>query len=160
MRKSSKIIVVCFLLLVVGTLSVSAREGLRLGLEFGNPIAVVIIRPAPFDFKVGYDFREGNQNIFVSADYRLVSGYQVIDFLHVFMGLGIYSQIYFEDRGDDQGQFDLGARIPLGLQAFLFKSAIEIFLELAPTINFVPSVEVNQLDGWHGYAGFTIRLPL
>jgi len=126
--------------------------GLRLGLEFGDPIAVLIIRPAPFDFKIGYDFG-GNGWLFLSADYRIVSGYQVIDFLHLFLGVGAYTQIYFEQAGD----LELGLRIPIGLQVFLVDSVIELFLEVAPTVGFMPTIQA--FPRWQGYLGFTVLLP-
>jgi hypothetical protein len=141
-------------LLVVAAATVSAADGdgLRLGLEFGDPIAVLIIRPAPFDFKIGYDFG-GNGWLFLSADYRIVSGYQVIDFLHLFLGVGAYTQIDFEQAD----AFELGLRIPVGLQVFLVDNVIELFLEVAPTVGFLPTIQA--FPRWQGYIGFTVLVP-
>lgn len=159
MSKTVKIFILCIAFMATVVFSLSAKGDLRLGLEFGNPTAVVIIRPAPFDFRVGYNFAPDKENIFLSGDYRIISGHQLIDFLHLFLGVGIYTQVYFADRGDDQGQFDLGARLPFGLQAFLIKSTLELFVELAPTVEFLPTLQFNKFEGWHGYIGFTIRTP-
>jgi hypothetical protein len=153
-KRAFKIFAVLILLLAVGTASASAanRSSFRLGLEFGDPIAVLIIRPAPFDFKIGYDFG-GNGWLFLSADYRIVSGYQVIDFVHLFLGVGAYTQIYFEDTD----ALELGLRIPVGLQVFLIDNVLELFLEVAPTVGFLPSIQA--FPRWQGYLGFTILIP-
>ncbi len=154
MKRTVEVILICFTLVCLATTSASAagKGGLRLGLEFGEPLAVIIIRPAPFDFKIGYDFTD-NAWLFLSADYRIVSGYQLIDFLHLFLSLGVYTQIYF-DRDDP---VDLGMRIPIGLQAFLINNVLEIFLEVAPTIGFLPTIQA--FPTWQGYIGFTILVP-
>lgn len=154
MKRAFKVFAVLVLLLVVATATVSAagRSSLRLGLEFGDPMAVLIIRPAPFDFKIGYDFG-GNGWLFLSADYRIVSGYQVIDFLHLFLCVGAYTQIDFEQAD----ALELGLRIPVGLQVFLVDNVIELFLEVAPTVGFLPTIQA--FPRWQGYLGFTILIP-
>lgn len=155
MKKKIKIVVVGLLVLTCGVAGLSARDSLRLGLEFGNPLAVVIVRPAPFDFRIGYSFDETDPTIFLSADYRIISGYQVIDFLHMFLSVGAYTQLYLDNPDNT---LDLGARIPIGLQAFLLNTSLELFVEVAPTVNFVP--EIRAFEDFQGYIGFTIRLPV
>lgn len=154
MERAFKVFTILVLLLVVAAATVSASDsgGLRLGLEFGDPMAVLIIRPAPFDFKIGYDFG-GNGWLFLSADYRIVSGYQVIDFLHLFLGVGAYTQIFFQQTD----VLELGLRIPFGLQVFLLDNVIELFLEVAPTVGFLPTIQA--FPRWQGYFGFTILVP-
>jgi hypothetical protein len=151
-KRAYKVALVLILLLVAVTATVSAQKrSLRLGLEFGDPLAVIIVRPAPFDFKVGYDFQDSGW-IFVSGDYRIISGYQLIDVLHMFLGVGAYIQIPFDD-----GDLEFGAQIPVGLQVFLINNVLELFLEVAPTVGFVPTIEA--FPRWLGYAGFTILIP-
>lgn len=154
-----KRILVAACVLIAVTAGLAAADGLRgsrIGLEFGNPGGVLIYRPSAFDFKLGYNFASGSEYIHLSADYRIVSGYQLIDFLHFFFAVGGYGSFYLEDREDD-GQFDIGAHIPVGLQAFLIGSTLELFVEVAPTVRFFPSIEAFQ--AFHGYIGFTIRIP-
>ncbi len=156
MKKSLKVAIVLVILLALAAAGASAKSkgGLRLGLEFGNPDAVLIIRPAPFDFKIGYDFEAGNEYLFLSADYRIISGYQLVDFLHFFMGVGAYTNIHF-----DPGDFNLGGRIPVGLQVFLIDNVLELFLEVALTVGFVPGLKFLP-DRWpQGYIGFTFLIP-
>jgi hypothetical protein len=153
MKHSLKVATIFVVLLTLAAVGVSAKgkSSLRLGLEFGNPNAVLIIRPAPFDFKIGYNFTE-NGNLFLSGDYRIVSGYQLIDFLHFFLGVGLYTQFFFEPS-----DFAMGARIPVGLQVFLINNVLELFVEVAPTVGFVPTI--TAFPEWQGYFGFTILIP-
>jgi hypothetical protein len=149
---STKVLGLVLILLTVAALGAFAEKGaIRLGLEFGNPTAVIIIRPGNFDFKVGYDLRQDG-NLFLSADYRIISGYQLVDFLHLFLGLGAYAQIFFGG-----GDFEFGARIPIGLQVFLLNSVLELFAEVAPTVGFLPAL--TAFPQWQGYVGFTVRVP-
>ena len=152
MKQSLKVmtILVVLLALAAGSASARGKSSLRLGLEFGNPNAVLIIRPAPFDFKIGYNFTDPG-SLFLSFDYRVVSGYQLIDFLHFFLGVGAYGQLILEPT-----TFDLGARIPLGLQVFLIDNVLELFLEAAPALGFLPT---PHWAGFQGYVGFTILIP-
>lgn len=155
MKRSLKVIAILILLFVVAAASVSAssKGSLRLGLEFGDPVAVLIIRPAPFDFKIGYSFEANNPWLFLSFDYRIVSGYQLIDFLHLFLGVGAYTQLPFQQLSDSQ----LGLRIPIGVQVFLVDNVIELFAEVAPTVGFLPTIQA--FPRWQGYFGFTILVP-
>ena len=152
MKRSRRVwaIVVVVLALAAAGASAKGSGGLRLGLEFGNPHAVIIIRPAPLDFRIGYSFTE-NGNLFFSVDYRIVNAYQIVDFLHFFLGVGAYAEIFF-----DPTDFSLGARIPVGLQVFLIDNVLELFLEVAPTVGFLPAL--TAFPEWQGYLGFTIRV--
>lgn len=153
MNKLTKIFGITLILLTVTVAGLFAQKGsVRLGLEFGNPTAVIIIRPGNFDFKIGYDLRESG-NLFLSADYRVISGYQLVDFLHLFLGVGAYTQIFF----DGVSPLEFGARIPIGLQVFLLNSVLELFAEVAPTVGLVPTI--TAFPQWQGFVGFTIRVP-
>jgi len=151
MKRSPVLLAVLVMLLAAAGASAESKGGLRLGLEFGYPSAVLIIRPAPFDFKVGYNFA-ADEYLFFSADYRIVSGYQVVDFLHFFLSVGAYTII----KPDD---FSLGARIPVGLQVFLIDNVLELFMEIALTVGFVPGLEFLPDRLPQGYIGFTILIP-
>ena len=151
------LLILCILVsAAAATAGADGLRGSRLGLEFGNPSAVIIYRPSNFDFKLGYNFASGSEFLFLSADYRIISGYQLVDFVHFFLGVGGYGAFYSADRGGGDGQIDIGARIPVGLQAFLFGPTVELFLEVAPTVLFFPSIDAfNEFQGW---VGFTILI--
>ncbi|MBN2442279.1 MAG: DUF3996 domain-containing protein [Spirochaetales bacterium] len=154
--KKTVFFVTFVLVFFVSVFSVSA---LRVGLEVGNPAAVIIIRPSPFDFKIGYNFAgafndAGGEFIHVSGDYRIIDSYRLVDFLHFYLGVGAFVQIMM---GAETDALSLGGRIPVGLQAFLFKNTIEIFLEIVPTVTFFPTIQAFQ--DFQGYFGFTIKIP-
>ena len=157
MKRAFKVIVVTVVLFVVATATVSAadRGSLRLGLEFiggdSQRTAVIVIRPAPFDLKVGYNFEPDNGWVYLSGDYRIVSGYQIIDFLHLFLSAGAYVQI-----SGQSDPFLFGLHIPVGLQVFLIDNVVEIFAEWTPSIGLWPK---PQLFPWRGGIGFTILVP-
>jgi hypothetical protein len=161
-----KKIMFVFLFLLLSMFCTTSLFALRLGLEFGNPTAVIIIRPEPFDIKIGYSFSDifgtGNMNfLHISGDYRVIDSYRIVDFLHFFLSVGAYVQIYMAG-GDtpNEGDTDIyaGARIPIGLQAFLFKKTLEIFVEIAPVVDFIPAINFD-IGRAQGYLGFTIRVP-
>lgn len=137
-----------------------AAEPLRVGLEFGSPSGVIIVRPAPFDIKVGYDFTDfgtdfGSNYIHVSGDYRIIDRQPLVEFLSFFLSAGAYMQIM---TGDADDTFVLGGRIPVGLQAFLLDGKIEIFLEIVPTVKLLPTI--LAFDDWQGFLGFTVPLSV
>jgi len=133
-------------------------EPMGVGLEFGNPSGVLVIRPAPFDIKIGYDFTGmGSQAdgdfLHLSCDYRLIDRYALIDFLSLYLSAGGYLQIL---TGDTQDNIVLGGRLPVGLQAFLLDGTVEVFVELVPTVKFLPTIVA--FDDWQGFVGFTVSL--
>jgi len=154
--KRVKLLVVAAVFFAIMLSSTWAAGGMRLGLEFGNPNAVAIIRVNPFDFKIGYNFMSlanGGDDIFfhISGDYRIVQ-MPLIDFLNIYLCAGLYAQIYTAGEGD----FRFGARIPVGLNVFLLKNVVELFVEVVPTVRFLPDI---NWDGFQGYLGFTIAVP-
>ncbi len=153
MRKEAVCLVAAVVLAAAGGLS---AEPLRAGLEFGSPSGVIIIRPAPLDIKVGYDFSgigSAAQSDFlhVSCDYRIIDQYPLVDFVSLFVSAGGYVQIL---TGDVQDNVVLGARLPVGVQAFLVDGTIEIFLEIVPTVKLLPTI--IAFDDWQGFIGFTV----
>ena len=159
MRTGWKTALPALALLLAGLtgLAAAGQGPLRLGLEFGEPSAVLIIRPAPLDFKIGYNFAAGSESLFLSGDYRIVSGRrlfsgeEVLELLHLFMGLGAYAQLRTAEGVADP--LTLGGRVPLGLQVFLLDAKLELFLELCPTVSFLPAL---SWGGLQGYLGFTL----
>jgi len=51
----------------------------------------------------------------------------------------------------------VGARVPIGVQAFLLDGNIEIFAEIVPTFGFLPAPSVFEV--WQGWIGVTLPLP-
>jgi hypothetical protein len=138
----------------------SAAEPLRVGLELGSPSAVIVVRPAPFDIKIGYDFTgigsdPGSNFFHVSGDYRIIDQRPLIEFVSFYFGAGAYMQIM---TGNADDTFVLGGRLPLGLQAFFLDGKIEVFLEVVPTLKLLPSIVA--FEDWHGFVGVTVPVSL
>ncbi len=110
MPLTKKILILVLVLMAISVFNLPALSGVRLGVEVGNPSFVFIFRPSNFDFKLGYSMTEGEKNVFLSADYRIVSSYPLVDFLHFFLGLGAYFQLYMDENPKED--FNLGGRIP------------------------------------------------
>ena len=137
-----------------------AAEPLRVGLEFGSPSGVIIVRPAPFDIKIGYDFTgvgsdSGSDFFHVSGDYRIIDQQPLIEFVSFYFGAGAYMQIM---TGDADDTFVLGGRMPVGLQAFFVDGKIEVFLEIVPTLKLLPTIVA--FEDWHGFVGVTVPVSL
>jgi hypothetical protein len=144
-----------FLILMVSVCAWAAP--FRVGLEFGRPTGVLVIRPEPLDIKVGYDLDVGGGDekfIHVSADYRVLSSYHLVDFLSMFISAGGYLQFFTSEEVEDE--LVLGGRIPVGLQVFFFDGVLEVFLEVAPTVSLFPSI--TAFDQWQGFLGFTVAI--
>ena len=158
MSKKTRVLALALILIVAASSLVSARQT-RIGIEVGVPSVVLVFRPSPFDFKLGYDFTGlatggGTNFIHLSADIRLIDSYQLIDFLHLFLSLGAYTQLTIETGALG---FEVGARVPVGLQAFLLNGNIEVFFEVVPTFGFFPTLEAFKQ--WQGWLGLTLPLP-
>ncbi|MBN1412779.1 MAG: hypothetical protein JW969_18165 [Spirochaetales bacterium] len=150
-----KIVIIAVLILMCVP---SLFGALRLGVEIGNPSVVLIVRPEPFDIKIGWNFEQsfvghGRNFLHVSADYRIVDAYRLIDFLHFFLGLGAYAQVYT----GDETTFGIGGRVPVGLNVFLVNKTIEFFIEYAFNITFIPAFGLDTQG--QGYVGITIKTP-
>jgi hypothetical protein len=134
-------------------------EPLRIGLEFGTPSGVIVIRPAPLDIKIGYDLGgigSGGESNFLhlSCDYRFVDKYPLVDTLSLYVGAGGYLGIL---TGNVQDNVVIGGRVPVGVQVFLLDGTIEVFVEIVPTVKLLPTIVA--FDDWQGFVGFTVPLP-
>ncbi len=149
----SRVLWVLFLLAALSA-GASAAEPLRVGLELGSPSAVIIARLAPFDIKVGYDFTglgtDSGDFFHVSGDYRIIDQQPLVEFVSFYLAAGGYMQF-----GDD---FVLGARLPVGLQAFFAGGKIEVFVEIVPTLKFLPTIVA--FEDWHGFLGITVPVSV
>ncbi|MFP4330923.1 MAG: hypothetical protein ACOC45_02035 [Alkalispirochaetaceae bacterium] len=155
-----KLILAAVLLLLAGASPLFAqfRGATRLGLAFGVPNGVLVYRPSPFEVKLGYDFTEGNEYVFLSGDLRLVDNRQIVGVLHGSFGIGLYGKLYPEGR-DSEGSpdFDGGSRIPFALSVLLLDDFLEFFVEAAPGIDLYPKAQFAD-QPLQLFAGFTIDL--
>ena len=131
-----------------------AQNDFRVGFEVGQPSAVIIIRPSPLDFRIGYNFAGGNY-IHVSGDYRIIDRYNLVEFLDLFLGLGAYTRIDFCSSATSVA---FGPRVPFGIQVFLLDGMLEAFLELTPVLDIFPSIAFD-LANFQGFLGLTLKVP-
>ena len=148
-----KIILLGAALLVLGSASASASET-RVGLGFGLPNAVLVIRPVPWELKAGYDFTEGEEYVFASLDYRFVNSQPIVDNVHFSLGFGAYTRILVPDG--ESASFEGGFRLPFGVQYLLFRDFLELFFQISPGLDFYPKLAISDqpVQLW---AGFTLR---
>ncbi len=148
----------CLCLLLGAASARGFAEPTRVGLEFGNPSGVIIIRPAPLDIKIGYDFtgvasREGESYLQISCDYRFMDRHALTDDLSLYVSAGGYLRVL---TADTQDSVVLGGRLPVGLQVFVAEGAVEIFVEIVPTVTLLPTIVA--FDDWQGFVGFTVAV--
>ncbi|HET6451299.1 MAG TPA: hypothetical protein VFI08_08305 [Spirochaetia bacterium] len=157
MSKSTRSIVLVALLLCAVSASVFARGtgfaiggegGLYLAGNGGLPTSAMItfhVPQVPLMFGVGV-----NQPfaIAATADYWAAHG-NLPSVFAWYAGVGAYAAI-----NTNGGSVTVGGRIPIGLQAWVLKQTLELFVEAAPAIgvSFVPT----GFD-WHLQAAVGLR---
>lgn len=156
-----RIVLVLVMLVVVAASPLFAQfrgRSDRLGFAAGIPNGVLVYRPAPFDIKAGYDFSSGNQYIFLAGDVRLIDNRQIVGVLHGSFGIGLYGKLFPEGRDSDgEIQYDAGSRIPFALSVLLLQDFLELFVEVAPGLDFYPNLQFSD-QPIQVFAGFTVQL--
>lgn len=138
------------LLLFTQVETAEAKVGPRVGLGFGTPNAVLIVRPSIFDLKLGYDFTEDNEFVFLSGDIRFVNQRHLEHYVHLSLGLGAFAKFYADD-------IEGGARVPVALSVLLLDNFLEFFLEVSPGIDFYPRARLSA-DPLQAWVGFTLLI--
>ncbi len=128
------------------TSRVGSAEDLGMGMEFGQPIGVTakywLNSTLAIDAAMGYHFN-GNFDLHTDALWHSFSSFHLSSGrLPFYAGLG--GRVLL---GNDS---QLGARLPLGLSYLPSTKPIELFLEIAPVLELVPSVEMD-VDGLVGF---------
>ena len=157
MRKKTLVTLVLLVILtVVAVQNVSAYgRSSRIGIGVGTPNAVLIYRPAPFDFRAGYDFSEGNQFIFLSGDWRPTGNISITGPLYFYFGIGAYGKLYPEAAAEDM--LEGGARLPIGLSLMFLDNVVELFFEVAPGFDVYPKPAFSD-DPVQLWAGLTFAI--
>ncbi len=88
------------------------------------------------DFACSDRFNPCGERNSVHADYLWQSGHGAHDHLSLHAGLG--ARVWFWDYGTDTSDFEIAARVPVGLDLYLFKW-FEGYVEIAPSLAFDPS---------------------
>ncbi len=133
--KTKVLILTVALLLVVAASGFSLGLGLAYGLSpLGGLPANNVLFSAKFDqlpFLMGLTFSLQDPFRFgMTADWWMVQQ-PLAGIVNFYAGPGLYT-------GISGGSFDIGARIPLGLNIYPI-NVLELFLEVAPAIAFLPT---------------------
>jgi hypothetical protein len=143
------LIVVCVIMLLVTSGAFAARKtgwaiggegSLYLAGNGGLPAGAMFLLHIP---KIPLMFGVGINSPFsvgLTADYWFAQG-NLVSILDYYVGVGAYAQIF-----TNPSNFELGGRVPFGLQVWPVGQTLEIFLELAPA--FGVSVDPT-LFSWH-----------
>jgi hypothetical protein len=150
----TKKILIILILLVLSSALFAQGAGTRLGFGVGEPNMVLIFRPSPFDLKIGYDFTEGNEFLFVSGDFRIIDTRWIASIFYVSLGIGGY--LRFVDMTEEPS-IEGGARIPVALQILLLDDFLEFFVEVAPGFDLFPRAQLAE-DPVQYWIGFTLQL--
>lgn len=147
MSKKAKVLVIAIALAVVVAASgFSLGLGLAYGLDPVGGLPQNVMFSAKFDefpFLLGLGFSLVDPvRIGVTADWWLTAG-NLVGFVNYYIGPGVYA-------GLGGRNFDIGLRIPVGLNAYPIPE-LELFLEVAPAIAFLPSFPNVGVQGAIGF---------
>lgn len=136
--------------------SVQAQgSGFGLGVIVGEPTGLSmkawLSEGSAFDVAAAWSF-EGRGFLHLHGDY--LRHVNVIDvskgFLPFYYGIGARIRIRDDERfRNDDEDIWLGLRIPLGMTYLFTNAPLDIFVEIAPVVELIPSTDVD-LDGGLG----------
>jgi hypothetical protein len=144
---SRKVLIIAVALLVIAATSGFALGmGLAFGLDpLGNMPANVLFsvkfEQFPFLMGLGFNF-DGPFRFAMTADWWLVQQ-PLGGMIDVYAGPGFFA-------GITSDELDLGLRIPLGLSIYPI-APLELFVELAPAIRFMPVFPEPGLQSAFGF---------
>ena len=143
-----KVVIIAIVLLLAVTFS-AAADTLGIGGAFSlsavgglpNSVLLSLKLPAtPFLFGVGAQLGD-NFNVAITADWWLFTT-SLAGALNLYAGPGVYVAV--------PDPFQLGARIPVGINIYPIP-ILELFLEVAPTVEFIPNIPEFGLQGAFGF---------
>ena len=143
MKNLVQILVVIFLLAVSSTY---AQKSFGIGIILGEPTGLSAKlwtgSNNAFDFGVAWSFGD-NGHMLLQADYVWHSGLSSTSSGKFALYYGIGGRIIFSDKPD------VGVRIPIGLDYVFSSAPIDIFVEVVPIMDFIPSTDF-ELNGGIG----------
>ncbi len=155
MRKT--VLVVLAILLIGSASSVYAAAGLGIGVEFGidvlgglpgSALLTLKLNNVPFVLGVGAQLRQDYFNMGLTLDWWLFQSH-LIGIIDIYIGPGLYLVL--------PNTFEIGGRIPVGLQIWPIGKVLELFLEIAPSMAFVSNRAGITIPNLGLQAGFGFR---
>ena len=133
--------------------AVAQDSGFGAGIMLGDPTGISLKTWLNSDRALGFGIAwgaVGDGYVHLHADY-LFHNHTLITVskgkLPLYYGPGLRVRFWgdndHDDDGDDDSSADLGVRFPVGL-AYLFDGApVDIFIEIVPTLDLVPSTDFD-----------------
>ena len=148
MKIKSAIIAILTVLLTASV--VMAEEGLGVGVIVGEPTGITLKKwigaDRAIDGAAAWSL-SGDNSLQLHADYLvhdfgLLKPGNINGKLPVYIGVG--GRILLnDDRHDRHNDTVLGVRVPFGISYLMAKAPVEIFLEIVPILDVVPSTELD-----------------
>ena len=143
MKFGSQILII---VLFISLSTTYAQGNFGLGIQFGEPTGLSAKlwtgSNNAFDFGVAWSFGD-NGHMLLQADYVWHSGLSSTSSGKFALYYGIGGRIIFSDKPD------VGVRIPIGLDYVFSSAPIDIFVEVVPIMDFIPSTDF-ELNGGIG----------
>ncbi len=153
MNKKIFILIVLLAAAVFPLFSESIGEK-RLGFGFGVPNTVFIFQAGPYDMKIGYDFTEGDEYMFLGGSYMLINSRPMFESITGTLAVGLFGRVAF---GENDEEFIGGMNIPLSAEIGFIDNFLEFFITVAPGIELYPKPAFTK-EAINAWAGFTIML--
>tara|TARA_R110000868_G_scaffold198621_2_gene445214 strand:+ start:287 stop:751 length:465 start_codon:yes stop_codon:yes gene_type:complete len=134
--------ILTFITLIIATSSVKAQnEGFAVGAQLFSPAGIsvkaTISESAAITGAVGFSINEFNNSVSVQTNLILNGDEDTFNvesgLLRFYYGIGLNFLI---SENTDNG---IGIRLPLGIEYTLQEQPLEIYMDIAPTINIEPS---------------------
>ena len=138
------VLLVIVITLLASTGAFAATSGFGIGVEWsagllgGLPNSALVTIKAhqlPFVLGIGAQIGARTFNLGATLDWWLYQTH-LIGALDLYVGPGLY-------LGVGNGYFALGGRIPVGLQIWPIGKVLELFLEIAPAMEFVGPGQIS-----------------
>lgn len=152
MARKNCVILILLILIPMGLSAQDKPKEKRLGLGFGYPNTTLIFKIDPMDFKIGYDFTDGKEYLFLSGSYDLINSRQISDKFAFSAGAGVFTKMMFGDE-----EIKGGINLPVSLEMPLMDGFFELFAEVAPGLELFPK-PAFALDSSSVWIGLTVRL--
>ena len=145
-----RVAIIALLTVLLAASAVMAEEGLGVGVIVGEPTGISLKKwigaDRAIDGAAAWSL-SGNNSLQLHADYLfhdfglLIPG-NINGKLPVYVGIG--GRILIDDNSHDHhNDTVVGVRVPFGISYLMAKAPVEIFLEIVPILDVVPSTELD-----------------
>jgi hypothetical protein len=151
MKRVFTVISLIVLILAASGALKAAERKFGVGFILGSPSGVTgklfLNKSSAVDAGLGVAAGDG---FYLYADYLMhFGGVFPVDNLDVYFGLGPGYHHYEKEhkRNEDEEENRLEARLPVGLEYFIDKVPLGVFLEIAPALRIVPDIDFDFRGG-------------